>query len=96
MSGGALTDYSTYPTFYMQEWAKRVELENPLLAGLLRDEMRLLDAYDYYMSGDTSEESIGKAWKEFSDRWLGNLDAVTEDVLERVLSSIKAGYRAEE
>ena len=90
-----MTDYSSYPLFYIEEWAKRVELENPLLAKLLKEESALLYAYDDYMSGDTSEESVEKAWNEFSERWFGNVDAIAEDVLRRVLESMRTGHGEE-
>ena len=96
MSGGALTDYNSYPLFYIDEWAKRMEPENPMLAKFLMEERELLYAYDWYMSGDTSKEAVEKAWKEFSDRWFGgNLDAVAEDILKRVLEAMRAGHREE-
>lgn len=90
-----MTDYSSYPLFYIEEWAKRVESENPMFAKLLREESDLLNTYDYYMSGDTSKESVEKAWKEFSERWFGDVDAIAEDVLRRVLESMRTGHREE-
>lgn len=95
MSGGTLTDDCCYPIFYIEEWAKRVEAENPMFAKLLREESVLLYAYDDYMSGDISKERIEKAWKEFSKRWFGNVDAIAEDVLKRVLESMRTGHREE-
>ena len=96
MSGGTLTDDGYRPLYSLLEWARQLEPENPLLAEMLRDEYAMLEKYDYYMSGDSSKEGVEKVWAEFSERWLkGDLDAIAEDVLKRVLESMRTGHREE-
>ena len=94
MSGGTLTDSGCSPLYYILDWAKCIEPENPLLAEMLRDEYVMLEKYDYYMSGDSSKESAEKVWDEFSERWLkGNLNEAVETVLRRMALSMRMGVR---
>lgn len=71
MSGGALTDYGGSSLYAMEDWAMRLEKDNPLLAEQMRDMAKLLGRYDYYLSGDIGEEAIEKAWTAYRDKWLG-------------------------
>ncbi len=93
MSGGTLTDYGSTSLYAILEWARQIEPENPLFAELLRDEYLLLEKYDYYLSGDTSEDRVEEAWKEFSDRWLGDVSKAAEAVLKRVFDGMRKGVR---
>ncbi len=94
MSGGTLTDSGCCPLYYILDWAKQIERENPLLAEMLRDEYVMLEKYDYYMSGDSSKEDAEKVWAEFSERWLkGNLTEAVETVLKRMALSMRTGVR---
>lgn len=88
-----MTDYGSTSLYAILEWAKQIEPENPLFAELLRDEYLLLEKYDYYLSGDTSEDRVEEAWKEFSDRWLGDVSKAAEAVLKRVFDGMRKGVR---
>ena len=96
MSGGAF-DYNQY---WLDDWAKQIEPENPLLAEQMRDMCKLLNRYDYYLCGDIGEEEIEKAWTKYRDKWI-KMDTerietmMFEKCLEMVDSMIK-GYRKDE
>lgn len=77
MSGGALTDME-YDLFRLDDWAKKIDEENPLLAEHMHDLYNLLHVYDEYMSGDGDEESVENAWTEYRSKWLN----VTSEQLE--------------
>lgn len=68
MSGGHLTDYR-HNLGDMLDWARGVEKDNPLFAEQLRDVYKLLDRYDYYLSGDIGKDGIRKAWEEYTAKW---------------------------
>lgn len=88
MSGGALTDYR-HNLYQMDEWADKIERENPLLADQMRDMCKLLGRYDYYLSGDIGEDDIEKAWNEYREKWI-NIDtqAVEETMYNKCLDMV--------
>lgn len=89
MSGGALTD-DRYDLYRLDDWSNKVERENPLLAELMRDLGKVLHAYDYYLSGDTGEEAITKAWDKFRAKWIGvSEEEMTERVSRKAMEAAK-------
>lgn len=96
MSGGSLTDYN-HNLYLLNDWADKIEAENPLLAEQMRDMAYLLGRYDYYMSGDIGENGIQKAWGEYRDKWIEmDTDEVKKLMFEKCLdmvNSILKGYR---
>lgn len=99
MSGGALTDYGGSSIYTLRQWAREIEIENPLLAEMLRDQYDLLVAYDYYLSGDSGHDRVEKAWKEFSEKWLSKDPEVLGELImrrcERLVESTIKGYTGE-
>lgn len=93
MSGGAF-DHRQY---LLEDWAREIEPENPLLAKQMYDLHKLLDRYDYYLSGDTGEEEIEKAWVKYRDKWIEMDTASIEEVMfEKCLEMVQSminGYR---
>ena len=97
MSGGGLSDYSENSKLYMiEDWARFVRPENPILADLMTDLKKVLDAYDYYLAGDSGAERVEKAWKKFSDKWLSqDLEKLKPIVMERcreIIDSVISGH----
>lgn len=85
MSGGVLTDYQ-HNLFHLDEWADKVKVEDPVLAEQMHDPSKLLYVYDRFMSGDTGEQSIEEAWKEYRTKWLAIRPA---DMVEYVTARAK-------
>ena len=73
-----MTNYC-HNLYDMDLWASRLESENPLLAEQMHDLYRLLDRYDYYLSGDIGEDAIQEAWEEYRTKWI---DMDTDKVVE--------------
>lgn len=74
MSGGHLTNHY-YNLGDLEDWATVIEREaNPLLAEQMHDLYKLLDRYDYYLSGDIGEVAIQSEWEAYRDKWY-NVDA---------------------
>ena len=102
MSGGVLTDYR-HNLYLLNEWAKRIESQNPLLAEQLYDLYELLDRYDYYLSDDIGDERIQEAWAKYRDKWLGiGSDKLREMVIAEAkarvddyIQSVERGYITE-
>lgn len=91
MSGEAMEDL-----WRMEEWAREIDRENPLLAKLVREMRGLLDDYNYYVSGDTGSDKAEKAWSEFRSRWLsGSMEKVLEELLVSVEHSVLHGWNKE-
>ena len=82
MSGGALTDYQ-HNLYLLDEWADGIEKYNPVLADNMHDLEKLLDRYDYWLSGDIGDEALGKAWAEYRDKWLSKSPDIIIEILER-------------
>ena len=57
MSGGVLTDYH-HNLYLLEQWAGRIEPQNPLLAEQLYDLHKLLERYDCFLSDDIGEGRI--------------------------------------
>lgn len=100
MSGGALTGYE-WDLGRLQEWAGKVEEANPLLAEQMGDLYDLLVVYDYYLSGDWSESTVGEAWGKYRAKWMGmDSEAMVDHIVEKAkadfleyLESARLGYR---
>lgn len=96
MSGGAFN----YKEYWLGDWARQIEPENPLLAEQMRDMCELLGRYDYYLCDDIGKKEIEKAWTKYRDKWI-EMDTerietmMFEKCLEMVDSMIK-GYRKDE
>lgn len=95
MSGGALTEY-TYGTYVLDDWAEKMESENVILAQQMRDMRELLDAYDYYMSGDTSAEDAEEAWVRYRRKWMDfpmdTVVGILEDMLKHQIELMRHGH----
>ena len=93
MSGGAFD----YNHFWLEDWAKLVEPENPLLAEQMRDLCELLGSYDYYLSGDTEGEEIEKAWIKYRNKWIDapvdHVGKKMEDIYLEIANRIVYGHR---
>ena len=100
MSGGGLSEYGETRLYIMDDWAKYLRLENPVLAELLTDLRKVLDAYDYYLAGDSGAERVEKAWKVFSEKWLSqDLEKLKPIIMERcreLIDSLILGHMREE
>lgn len=80
----------------MEEWAREIDRENPLLAKLVREMRGLLDDYNYYVSGDCGRDKAEKAWSEFRSRWLsGSMEKVLEELLVSMEHSVLHGWNKE-
>ena len=89
MSGGVLTDYGSSSLSDMDDWAKMIEKDNPLLAEQMRDMCKLLGRYDCYLSGDIGEDDIEKAWSEYREKWIDiDTQAVEETMYEKCLDMV--------
>lgn len=99
MSGGSLTDYE-HDLFRMDDWAKKLETVNPLLADQMRDMMMLLDRYDYYLSGDIGEDGISKAWEAYRVKWIDidteKIEKIMFEKCVEMIDSMIKGYRGNE
>lgn len=97
MSGGALTDYGCDGSITdLSQWAKRIRPHNPILADHLERLERLLDRYDYYLSGDIGEEDIEKEWKGFLSFSINDEDSMKASILkecENIIDTMLKGYR---
>ena len=100
MSGGGLSEYGETRLYIMDDWAKYLRLENPVLAELLTDLRKVLDAYDYYLAGDSGAERVERAWKTFSEKWLSkDLEKLKPIIMERcreLIDSLLTGHMREE
>ena len=97
MSGGGLSDWDDNSRLYiMDDWIRHVRQENPLLADMMVDLKKLLEAYDYYMAGDSGAERVEKAWTKFSEKWLSkDLERLKPLVMERcrdLINSVISGH----
>lgn len=93
MSGGRLTDH-TYDLYRLEDWAKVVEKENVLLAEMMCDLCKLLDRYDYYMSGDIGEDGVKTAWTTFRDKWLHiDSDTFVEILFDKCLEMVNGAVQ---
>ena len=91
MSGGGLSEYGETRLYIMDDWAKYLRLENPVLAELLTDLRKVLDAYDYYLAGDSGAERVEKAWKAFSEKWLSkDIEKLRPIIMERCREMIES------
>ena len=91
MSGGGLSEYGETRLYIMDDWAKYLRLENPVLAELLTDLRKVLDAYDYYLAGDSGAERVERAWKAFSEKWLSqDLEKLRPIIMERCREMIES------
>lgn len=100
MSGGGLSEYGETRLYIMDDWAKYLRLENPVLAELLTDLRKVLDAYDYYLAGDSGAERVERAWKAFSEKWLSkDIEKLRPIIMERcreMIESLILGHMREE
>ena len=68
MSGG----FFDYEDRKLYVWANKIynpsTKEEKELAQILRDIAEVLNAYDWWKSGDTSEEEFLRLWKEFKQK----------------------------
>ena len=97
MSGGGLSDWDENSRLYiMDDWIRHVRQENPLLADMMVDLKKLLEAYDYYMAGDSGVDRVENAWKKFSEKWLSkDLERLKPLVMERcrdLINSVISGH----
>lgn len=91
MSGEAMEDL-----WCMENWAREVEHDNPLLAKLVREMSGLLNDYNWYVSGDSGHERVEKAWAEFRSRWLsGSMEKVLEELLVSTEHQVLRGWNKE-
>ena len=100
MSGGGLSDWDDNSRLYiMDDWIRHVRQENPLLADMMVDLKKLLEAYDYYLAGDSGAERVENAWKKFSEKWLSkDLERLKPLVMERcrdLINSVISGHMGE-
>lgn len=99
MSGGGLSEYGETRLYIMDDWARYLRLENPVLAELLTDLRKVLDAYDYYLAGDSGAERVERAWKAFSEKWLSkDLEKLKPIIMERcreLIDSLLTGHMRE-
>lgn len=100
MSGGGLSEYGETRLYIMDDWAKYLRLENPVLAELLTDLRKVLDAYDYYLAGDSGAERVEKAWQKFTEKWLSkDIEKLRPIIMERcreMIESLILGHMREE
>lgn len=101
MSGGGLSDWDENSRLYiMDDWIRHVRQENPLLADMMVDMKKLLEAYDYYIAGDSGAERVEKAWAKFSEKWLSkDLERLKPLVMERcrdLINSVISGHMGDD
>ena len=100
MSGGGLSEYGETRLYIIDDWARYLRSENPVLAELLTDLRKVLDAYDYYLAGDSGAERVENAWKKFSEKWLSqDLEKLKPIIMERcreLIDSLLTGHMREE
>lgn len=100
MSGGGLSEYGETRLYIIDDWARYLRSENPVLAELLTDLRKVLDAYDYYLAGDSGAERVERAWKAFSEKWLSqDLEKLKPIIMERcreLIDSLLTGHMREE
>ena len=95
MSGGGLSDWDDNSRLYiMDDWIRHVRQENPLLADMMVDLKKLLEAYDYYLAGDSGAERVENAWKKFSEKWLSkDLEKLRPIVMKRCTEIIDSAFK---
>ena len=80
----------------MDDWIRHVRPENIILADMMEDLKDVLQAYDYYLAGDSGEERVEKAWKKFSDKWLskdlGKLKPIIMERCRELIDSVISGH----
>jgi len=66
MSGGTL-DY--FYLYLFEEWYEKIKADSPVFSKMVYDLGYMLKGYDYWISGDTSEEDFLSAWERFCKKW---------------------------
>lgn len=86
--------------YMFEDWARIIRPHNPLLADVMFDMYEVIRAYDYWLAGDTGEDSVEKAWKLFRDKWVDVDDDVIVDILTermvKLIESIEKGHQGEQ
>lgn len=59
------------------------------LSELTWDLLNLLHDYDWFVSGDTGEESWRKAKKEFKEKWFNNREAQIHRIINEAINSLR-------
>ena len=100
ISGGGLTDHTVGSLWILTGWGRIVGQHNPTLQILMADLYNVLTAYDYWLAGDTGEDSVEKAWKRFRGKWIDvDTDVVTDILTERMvklIGSFELGHQGEQ
>lgn len=82
---------------YKTETTEQAMKENPLkdkvISGIVFDVLNLLHEFDWYISGDTSEEDYRAAVKIFKDRWLSDTDKRNQYVIDVAVAALKSDLR---
>ncbi len=86
MSGGVLTDYGRLRIASVDEWAEKIQPENALFAEQLHAIRKVLDAYDLYLAGDISDQSMTATWTAYAAKWL---DFDSDHVRELMMGIIR-------
>lgn len=95
-----MTDHTAGGLWILAEWGRIIGQHNPVLQVLMADLHNVLTAYDYWLAGDTGEDSVEKAWKLFRDKWIDVDDDVIVDILTermvKLIESIEKGHQGEQ
>ena len=94
MSGGHFNYLDSSLKNEMFGWSDKFHnvLDDRELSELVWDILDLLHDYDWYISGDTGEDSWLEARKEFKDKWL---NAEREDMVKRMIDGAVEECREE-
>lgn len=79
---------------YKTETTEQAMEENPLkdkiISGIVFDALNLLHEFDWYISGDTSEEDYRIAVKAFKDRWLSDANKRSQYAVDVAIAVLKS------
>ena len=94
MSGGHFNYLDSHLKNEIFSWSDKCHnvLDDRELSELVWDMLDLLHDYDWYISGDTGEDSWIKAKKKFKDKWL---NAERKDIVKRMIDDAVEECREE-
>lgn len=91
MSGGRFnyTDMTLKDEIFGWTNKPKNVFEDKEISELVWDVLELIHKYDWYTSGDTSEETYLKAKAEFKKKWFGDRDACIREIIDNTVQECK-------
>ena len=92
--------YGCYPSYGLDsedvlKSSKNALIDNPLedieISGIVHDVFCLLDSYDYYKEGDTSESQYRKDVEFFKNKWLNRSSIeISKEIVDAYVDKLKS------